>query len=98
MPDPEKIAAIQNLPVPKDVSTLRSVLGVASYYRQYIENFALLTAPWSHLLKKNVPFKWDQECQAAFETLKDRLTSPPFSNFPTSPSHLSLRRIGPNMP
>ncbi len=61
---------------------LRSFLGMASYYRQYIENFALIVVPLSCLTRKNVLFVWSQECQQAFDTLKVKLTTEPVLRLP----------------
>ena len=73
-PDSQKMAAVQEWEAPKDVTDLRSFLGLASYYRRYISNFADIAAPLHHLTDKGVPFVWDAECQSAFDLLKTRLT------------------------
>ena len=61
---------------------LRSFLGLASYYRRYISNFADITAPLHRLTDKGVPFNWDTDCQSAFDTLKTRLTQAPVLRYP----------------
>lgn len=71
-----------NLPVPKDVQSVRSVLGAAGYYRAYINNFAYLSAPLSYLTKKSVPFEWTPACQIAFDLIKQTLTSEPVLRLP----------------
>ena len=81
-PDSQKIAAVQEWEAPKDVTDLRSFLGVASYYRCYIRNFADIAAPLHHLTGKGVPFVWDAECQSAFDLLKTRLTKAPVLRCP----------------
>lgn len=81
-PDPDNVSDILSLPVPRDVTSLRSVLGAAGYYREYIHDFALITAPMAKLLKKNVPFVWSAECQEAYNELKRRLTSDPVLKLP----------------
>lgn len=81
-PDPGKLSAIVELPAPTDLRTLRSFLGMASYYRQYIESFAEIISPMAALTKKNAPFIWTPECQSAFETLKNRMTSSPVLRLP----------------
>jgi hypothetical protein len=75
--DPDNVAAILNLPTPRDVSTTRSVLGAAGYYREYVENFARITEPLSRLLKKTSVFHWTPDCQTAFDQVKHCLTSEP---------------------
>ena len=74
-PDPEKIKAIQDWPSPKDVTTLHQFLGLASYYRRYIQNFADIhvSAPLNKFITKATPFEWNTECIEAFTVLKDNL-------------------------
>ena len=75
--DPDKVAAIRNLSVPKNQRQVRSFLGLAGWYRRFLDNFASLTAPLTELTKKNKPFKWTEEAQKAFDEVKYRLTSAP---------------------
>lgn len=65
----EKINALRSLKVPNTVKRLRSFLGLANYYRKFIANYATIASPLYKLLKKDVKFKWNQECQEAFEKL-----------------------------
>ena len=74
-PDPERAAAIRDMPAPHNVATLQSFLGLASYYQKFIKDMHVLRAPLNELLKKDKEFKWTAECQAAFEKLKKVLTS-----------------------
>ena len=60
---------------PKDVSEIRSFLGMAGYYRRFIEGFSKLAKPMTALLEKNAKFVWTKQCQGSFEELKKRLTS-----------------------
>lgn len=76
-PDPEKIAAVLQFPRPSNQKTLRSFLGLASYFRRFIRNFATLAAPLNKLLATGAPFSWSNDCESAFEILKERLTSGP---------------------
>jgi hypothetical protein len=69
--DDHKVKAILDWESPKSVSTLRSFLGLASYYRKFIKNFAKTAAPLTNLLKKSsATYEWDGTCDEAFETLK----------------------------
>ena len=81
-PDDQKVAAVQEWETPKNVSDLKSFLGLASYYRRYISNFADIAAPLHHLTEKGVPFVWDADCQSAFDLLKARLTQAPVLSYP----------------
>lgn len=80
--DPDKVQTILTIPEPKSVSEIRRFVGVASWYRRFIPNFASLTAPLTNLLKKNQTFKWTSECSDAFNKLKENLISAPILNCP----------------
>ncbi|XP_073064083.1 uncharacterized protein [Primulina eburnea] len=75
--DPSKIEAIKQWSIPKTVSEVRSFLGLAGYYRRYIADFSKIALPLTSLTRKAIKFEWSIECQQAFQTLKDKLTSPP---------------------
>jgi hypothetical protein len=75
--DIRKISEILNWKQPKDVSKIRSFLGLAGYYRRFIEGFSKLVKPLTSLLEKGKEFKWDEACQNCFEELKKRLTTAP---------------------
>ena len=81
-PDPHKIEAILDWPRPTSATTLRQFLGLASYYRRYIQNFADIAAPLHALTQKTTPFLWSHECENAFTTLKSCLTQAPVLAFP----------------
>ncbi|VDL66057.1 unnamed protein product [Nippostrongylus brasiliensis] len=74
-PDPSKIEAIRKMPHPKDIRQLRSFLGMLNYYGHFVKEIHQLRAPMDALLKKDVPFKWSDECEKAFQKAKDVLTS-----------------------
>ena len=75
--DPAKVSAINEWPEPTDVSTLRSFLGLANYYRAFVLNFSARTAPLTDLLSANKHFEWSTPQQFAFADLKQALTSAP---------------------
>ena len=75
--DPGKVKDVLNWRPPNDVSEIRSFLGLASYYRRFIEGFSKLAKPMTALLEKNAKFEWSNQCQASFEELKKRLTTAP---------------------
>ncbi len=69
--DDHKVKAILDSEPPKSVSTLRSFLGLPSYYCKFIKNFAKMAAPLTNLLKKSAEtYEWDGACDKAFESLK----------------------------
>ena len=62
-PDPTKIEAVRLWPVPLNVQELRSFLGLCSYYRRFVRDFAKIAKPLHSLTQKNASFKWSEECQ-----------------------------------
>eukprot|EP00253_Pinus_taeda_P012699 PITA_12699 len=75
--DPEKIKTILDWPVPKDVADIRSFMGLAGYYRRFVEGFSRVAYPITSLQKKGRTFRWSSECQQSFERPKQLLTSAP---------------------
>ena len=64
--DPEKVEAVTSWERLKLVFEIRSFLGLAGYYRRFIEDFSRLTAPMTRLTQKEVKFKWNDLCEEAF--------------------------------
>ena len=75
--DPKKVEAVMSWERPKLVYEIRSFLGLAWYYRRFIEDFSQLAAPITRLTQKKVKFDWDDRCEEAFQELKRRVTSAP---------------------
>nr|GFA85040.1 reverse transcriptase domain-containing protein [Tanacetum cinerariifolium] len=75
--DKAKIEVISKLPHPMTVKGIRSFLGHAGFYRRFIKDFSKISRPMTHLLEKNSPFIFSNECIQAFKTLKDKLTEAP---------------------
>nr|GEW06763.1 hypothetical protein [Tanacetum cinerariifolium] len=75
--DKAKIEVISKLPHPTTVKGIRSFLGHAGFYRRFIKDFSKISRPMTHLLEKNSPFIFSNECIQAFRTLKDKLTEAP---------------------
>ncbi|XP_055622009.1 uncharacterized protein K02A2.6-like [Toxorhynchites rutilus septentrionalis] len=75
-PDPEKVAAIANMPPPHDVSTLRSYLGAINYYGKYVKEMRTLRQPLDQLLKADTKFEWSSACQKSFDRIREVLQSP----------------------
>ena len=75
--DLEKVEAVMSWERPKSVFEIRSFLGLAGYYRRFIEDFSRIATPMTRLTRKEVKFDWDDRCEEAFQELKRRLTSAP---------------------
>ncbi|CAA0832795.1 Uncharacterized mitochondrial protein AtMg00860, partial [Striga hermonthica] len=80
--DPSKVSAVQNWSTPRSSSKVRSFLGLAGYYRRFIEGFSKIALPLSQLTRKSVKFDWTDRCEASFQELKRRLTSAPVLTIP----------------
>ncbi|XP_020410280.1 uncharacterized protein LOC109946529 [Prunus persica] len=75
--DPSKIKAICEMPPPRNLRELRGLQGRLAYIRRFISNLSGRCQPFSRLMKKDVPFIWDQACQNALESIKQYLLNPP---------------------
>ena len=82
--DPTKVEAVMKWEQPKTVFEVRSFLGLAGYYRRFIENFARIASPMTRLTRKGVSFDWNDECEESFQELKRRLTTAPVLITPVS--------------
>jgi len=80
--DKAKVKVIKKLPPPTNVKGRRSFLGHAGFYRRFIKDFSKIAKPLRNLLNKDTLFKFDQECVAAFESLKEKLTTTPVITAP----------------
>ncbi|KAK1694992.1 hypothetical protein QYE76_011689 [Lolium multiflorum] len=75
--NPSKVASVLDWEAPKNVKEIRGFLGMAGYYRRFIEGFSKIAGPMTKLLRKNTPFVWSDECEKSFQTLKEKLTTAP---------------------
>ncbi|KAG8474873.1 hypothetical protein CXB51_031615 [Gossypium anomalum] len=75
--DPNKISAILEWKPPRNVTKVRSFLGLVGYYRRFVNGFSMIATPITRLLWKDVQFEWTKECQQSFEKLKALLTEAP---------------------
>ena len=75
--DPEKVKAIINWPIPRNLKQVQAFLGFCNFYRRFIRDFGKISRPLHQLSRKNKPFQWDEECQRAFERLKEKITTAP---------------------
>nr|GFA97547.1 reverse transcriptase domain-containing protein [Tanacetum cinerariifolium] len=75
--DRAKVDVIAKLPHPTTVKGIRSFLSYAGFYRRFIQDFSKIFRPMTHLLEKNTPFVFSEDCIQAFQTLKKKLTEAP---------------------
>ena len=80
--DPQKVEAVANWEQPTTVTEVQSFLGLAGYYRRFIEGFSKIAGPLHGLTRKGVKFEWTDRCEGSFQTLKERLTSAPVLTLP----------------
>ncbi|WMV32393.1 hypothetical protein MTR67_025778 [Solanum verrucosum] len=82
MVDPQKIETVSNWVRPSSVIEIMSFVGLASYYRRFVKNFASITTHLTRLNKKEVPFEWTEKCEESFQKLKTLLTTTPILTLP----------------
>src|SRR5438128_1564585 len=75
--DPGKVRDVLTWKTPQNVGDIRSFLGLAGYYRRFIEGFSKIVKPMTALLEKGSVFRWSEACEASFQELKKRLTTAP---------------------
>ncbi|CAJ2644784.1 unnamed protein product [Trifolium pratense] len=82
--DPAKIDTVLSWKQPQTVTDIRCFVGLAGYYRRFIEGFAKIVAPMTQLTRKDQPFAWTDKCEASFQLLKKLLTTSPVLVLPQS--------------
>ena len=82
--DPVKTEKVSNWPVPVNCKQLQTFLGLATYYRRFVQDFAKIARPLYQLTQANTPFLWDGTCQTAFDRLREKLVSAPILDFSRS--------------
>ncbi|GKA40740.1 putative reverse transcriptase domain-containing protein [Tanacetum coccineum] len=80
--DPAKIESIKDWESPKTPTEIRQFLGLAGYYRRFIEGFSKISKPMTKLTQKSVKFNWGEKEETAFQTLKQKLCSAPILALP----------------
>ncbi|GJW60589.1 putative reverse transcriptase domain-containing protein [Tanacetum coccineum] len=83
--DPSKIEVVKNWKAPRTSTEVRSFLGLAGYYRRFIENFSKIAKSLTILTQKCKTFDWGEEQELAFQTLKDKLCNAPVLALPDGP-------------
>jgi len=81
-PNPERIAAVRRFVTPCDVKTVKQFLGLASFYRKFVPNFAKIAEPLHNLTRKSVQFEWTATCEDSFNCLKKKLIEGPVLVYP----------------
>ncbi|KAJ0681221.1 putative nucleotidyltransferase, Ribonuclease H [Helianthus annuus] len=84
--DPAKVEAITKWPTPTSVTEVRSFLGLAGYYRRFVERFSTISLPLTQLLRKGVNYAWNDDREKSFQELKKRLVSDPILTLPSGTS------------
>ena len=80
--NPQKIECVKTWPTPKNITELRSFLGLCSYYRRFIANYSHVAKPLTRLTEKDQKFNWTSECSEAFGRLKHMLVTAPILAHP----------------
>ncbi|GJV09609.1 putative reverse transcriptase domain-containing protein [Tanacetum coccineum] len=80
--DPAKIESIKDWTSPKSPTEIRQFLGLAGYYRRFIEGFSRIAKPMTKLTQKKIKFEWGDKQEAAFQLLKQKLCSAPILALP----------------
>ena len=80
--DPSKIETVLKWERPQIVTEVRSFLGLAGYYRRFVEGFSKMVSPLTQLTSKDQPFSWTNKCKECFEEMKRRLTIAPMLVIP----------------
>ena len=81
-PNPKQIVAVKEFLIPQNVSQVRQFLGLTSYYRRFIGQFAKIASPLYELTRKGTEWHWNDGQQISFDTLKTRLSKAPILAYP----------------
>ena len=95
--DDSKIDTVREWPTPRNVTDVRSFLGLCSYYRRFVKGFAEIAKPLHRLTEKQQQFIWTEDCEIAFKQLKTALISTPILAYPTSGDSFILDTDASNM-
>jgi hypothetical protein len=87
---PSKVKSVLSWNTPQNISDIQSFLGLAGYYRQFIEGFSKIVKPMTELLKKGKMFEWTPRHEDSFQELKKRLTTTPVLTMPDMEKPFSI--------
>jgi hypothetical protein len=88
--DPSKVEDVLSWNAPMRVDDIQSFLGLAGYYRRFIEGFSKISKPMTELLEKDKKFEWTSAYEASFQELKKRLTTAPILVMPDMEKSFSI--------
>lgn len=88
--DPSKVQAITDMPAPKNITEVRRVLGMISWYRKFVPKYSDVISPLTRLLRKGIKFVWDESCEKAFQDIKNALISAPILTCPNFEHEFTL--------
>jgi len=80
--DPSKVSKVQEFPRPTSVHQLRQFLGLCNFYRRFVKDYAKIASPLTNLFRNGVSFHWTDQCEAAFQALRNALAATPALAFP----------------
>jgi hypothetical protein len=81
-PVPAKLVSISEMPAPTTPTEIKQFLGLVGYYRKFVARFSDIARPLTALTRHDVDFIWTEQCQSAFEFLKDQLIQAPILKYP----------------
>ena len=90
MIDPDRIKAVTNIPKPNTKKELRSFIGMIQFCGRFIPNLNEQISPLYNLLRKDVTYEWSEQCQNAFDYIKNTLIRPPILKCPKPTDHFIL--------
>ncbi|GJS31499.1 putative reverse transcriptase domain-containing protein [Tanacetum coccineum] len=90
--DPSKVESVKNWKTPESSTEIRSFLGLAGYYRRFIENFSKIAKPLTLLTQKNKAYVWGDKQDEAFQILKEKLCNAPVLALPDGPDDFVLKK------
>jgi hypothetical protein len=88
--DLSKVQDVLSCKAPMSVSDIQSFLGLAEYYRRFIEGFLKISKPMTELFEKDKQFEWTPTCEASLQELKKQLTTTPVLVMPDMEKPLSI--------
>jgi hypothetical protein len=88
--DPSMVQDVLSCNAPTSVGDIQSFVGLAGYYRRFIEGFSKISKPMTELLKNDKKFEWTSTCEASFQELKKRLTTDPILVMPDMEKSFSI--------